>query len=50
VINPFEYDKTFFLKKSEEEFNIYKSDCVDEMLDDDELTSQEAAFMEGYLS
>ena len=34
--------------ENEKDDNIYKSENVEEMMDDDELSPKEAGFMEGY--
>ena len=49
VINLFEVDKVPHQNGCEEERNVYKEKCVDEMLEDDQLSSEEEAFMRGYL-
>jgi hypothetical protein len=51
VIDPYPIkDQVLKKDKFEGEYNVYSSGDVDEMLSDDELSSEEAAFMRGYLS
>ena len=41
-------DKEDLMPKEEKEEDVYNADDVDELLDDDEIKPQEAAFMRGY--